>query len=79
MLESEAKTKICPIMTRVFNENPGHINCCGSECVMWDQHHEVDLDNPPKVAGDPYGYKPKDPPEGDCGMKPPEMNCNYNF
>ncbi len=76
MLESEAKKKICPIMTRVVGGDPmlGPIFCFTSGCMMWEEWKIPDKSSPTTV---PRKYVSRDPPAGDCGLKPPEMNCNY--
>ncbi len=64
MLESEAKTKICPftIANRI-----AATPCIGSACMGWKMRKEF-------VRMDDNGVPLKawvllDPPEGDCGMR----------
>lgn len=70
MLEVEAKTKMCPLGFETVG------TCIGSACMGWD-HYLVDKINPNFVSGTiPTRDCPsnimveRDPPEGDCGMKP---------
>tara|TARA_Y100000310_G_scaffold263053_1_gene272949 strand:- start:1656 stop:1856 length:201 start_codon:yes stop_codon:yes gene_type:complete len=64
-----------------MSEKGRKIECAGSDCVGWDEWRDP-VREPREGAAvwerHPItGYKPKDPPEGDCGMKPPELNCGY--
>jgi hypothetical protein len=34
MTEKEAKTKVCPVMTRAWADN-GPLLCVGSDCALW--------------------------------------------
>ena len=79
MLESEMKKKICPMMSR-FGEKQA---CQGSKCAVWEERTRYG-ERPKDEDGNPmYGrgvvvpMVPMDPPEGYCGLMPPEMNCNY--
>ena len=52
MKESEAKKKICPIITAPVFDGSGHpdthgisyepYECLGSDCVMWNKHETED-------------------------------------
>lgn len=81
MLESDAKTKMCPFKM-MGSWMPGSRDselgmwCEGSACMAWEEWREVVRDKDGKPFY-PSTYAPKDPPEGDCGMKPPELNCGY--
>lgn len=72
MLESLMKTKICPIIS---GDNPDVplIKCQGSGCAAWEEH--VNVNRGPHGIG--ATWEPRDPPEGDCGMKPQAFECNY--
>ena len=72
MLEVDAKTKICPVMTDgTFGAN-GAVLCQGSACMAWEEWTEPIRDDKHKITGS----KPKEPPQGYCGMIPPELNCD---
>ncbi len=61
MLEKEAKTKTCPVMTAGTLSHTHNMYCRGAGCMAWDEWTDV-------------ANKPKEPPEGHCGMIPPEYN-----
>ena len=74
MLESEAKNKLCPFQ---LNRNPGlDRHCKGKLCMAWEEWTETLYDDE-KLPHKRTGHKPKDPPQGHCGMLPPELNCGY--
>ena len=70
MLESEAKEKFCPF--RLSADAPLSRLCVGSACMAWEQWTD-----PVRDGGSTRitGHKAKDPPQGHCGMVPPELNC----
>ncbi len=74
MLEEDAKLKICPY--KLGRDNI-HIQYCeGKRCMGWEVWMETLYENkefPYKLTR----HKPKDPPEGHCGMIPPELNCGH--
>lgn len=75
MLEAEAKTKICPLMTDGSIGINGPVYCKGSNCMCWDVWFEpLAGESKVKYPQPLPGYQPYDPPQGDCGMKPPELN-----
>ena len=63
MLEADAKTKICPVMSwggpGVEQHPHGHTRCVASACMMWQQSYAIDDDGFCGLAqGHPYGYPP---------------------
>ncbi len=68
MLESDARKKRCP---RKFMNHPvasagavtlqGNVYCDGLDCMGWEEWKNFSSSPP----------IPCDPPEGNCGMKPP--------
>lgn len=71
-LESDAKDKLCPFkMNREAMH--GSFACNGPACMAWEIWTEPDRDGEGKIIGP----KPKEPPQGHCGMIPPELNCTY--
>ena len=78
MLESEAREKLCPLSMSVTGV---HVRpCMGAECMAWDPqtvpvYEEAIKDG--KSWKKYTGRAPKDPPEGFCGMIPPESQCGY--
>lgn len=76
MLETEANEKLCPVMTNGAHENP--TACAGRNCMAWEVWVEPIRDEATKTEHHPgtiIGQKPKEPPEGHCGMIPPELFC----
>lgn len=74
MLESNAKTKFCPFkMNAAFSREAAV--CSGPKCMGWDEWVTPALDETGKRQN-PTSYVPHDPPQGSCGMKPPELNCS---
>ncbi len=72
MLETEAKTKMCPVMTDGTFGTNGPVSCQGSACMAWEEWTKPVRDN----VGTITGHQPKKPPQGHCGMIPPELNCD---
>lgn len=77
MIEKDAYNKVCPILS---GGSPGLGYCRGSDCMAWEewtdpQYAPGEEDKPPRLKKR-IGDKPKDPPQGHCGMVPPELNCN---
>ena len=81
MLESDANDKVCPVMSGAVGLNVSFVGgatqhivrCQGSACMGWDEWMEwVGPDG--RAVKEPVPY---DPPQGDCGMKPPEPQCGY--
>lgn len=65
MLESEAEGKWCPF---TFSGTEPQ-RCAGSHCMGWDEWKKA-------VRGDQsqiVGWNSYDPPQGDCGMKPKDI------
>lgn len=81
MLESEAKTKFCPLMSEAghIKVSGGNlINCLGSACMAWDEHKDYTAPDDGRTTSiTPACWSPRTPPEGDCGMKPIEPQCGY--
>ncbi len=72
MLESDAKTKLCPFkMNREAMH--GSFACDGPACMAWEEWTEPIRDERHIITGS----KAKEPPQGHCGMIPPELNCSY--
>ena len=74
MLESEAKEKVCPF--KLSNSVRSGRLCEGRHCMGWEEWTET-LYGDEKLPHKRTGHKPKDPPQGHCGMIPPELNCGY--
>ena len=91
MLESDAKAKACPMTMVSAMDAEGGLKvqpCIGSKCMAWEVHHKsparkTDKDGKPVHAW-PHAFdgkdayepgEPVDPPEGHCGMIPPELYC----
>ena len=85
MIEKEAHQKLCPIMTRTLGSEPGPVYCQGSDCIAWDWFSTcyerikdgIKFSSPP-MGSDPDEYKEL-PRQGDCGMKPPPLECSGGF
>ena len=78
MLETDAKTKLCPF--KMASSLPGApMHCSGSECMAWEQWTDPVWDDGGSegIVRKITRHKPKDPPQGHCGMVPPELNCRY--
>ncbi len=81
MLETEAKIKLCPFKLgndhATTGDRPGSNgwDCEGQGCMAWDVWQDT-IRNEHGTAI--TGHKPKEPPQGRCGMIPPELNCNYD-
>ena len=79
MLETEAKIKLCPFKLgnshEITSDRPGSNGweCEGRGCMAWEIWTEPDRDGEGRIIGP----KPKEPPQGHCGMVPPELNCSY--
>lgn len=70
MLETDAKKKWCPF--RLGREKRGASKwCVGSSCMSWIEVLDHWNDNSERQEP-----QLRDPPEGHCGMIPPELNCN---
>lgn len=71
MLEADAKTKLCPFK---LGDGKGYGGpyadpvCEGSACMGWQVSYKRSVSTAPAM--------PKEPPQGFCGMIPPELNCN---
>ena len=81
MLESEAKTKICPMSLTEVNDNSGPVCCHGPNCMAWEAwtdpvYETVKLSNG-TTSRKFLEARPKDPPQGHWGMIPPELNCDH--
>lgn len=62
MLESEAKTKLCPFTLGIHSIAS---KCIGSACMGWAEHTKYILG-----TSDEPGHEARlDSPQGDCGMK----------
>lgn len=71
MLEKVAKTKLCPFkMNAVVLTST---TCVGSSCMAWEVWSDPIRDE----MGTITDHKTKEPPEGHCGMIPPELNCRF--
>jgi hypothetical protein len=74
MLETDAKTKTCPLMSN----HEGRVLCDGRSCATWAEWTEPVWADPKDkgIVSRISGSKPKEPPQGHCGMEPPELNCS---
>ena len=73
MLKEDAFKKICPF--KLAGPNPGengNVLCHVTDCMAWEEWTEPVRDSQQKITGS----KPKEPPQGHCGMIPPELNCD---
>lgn len=81
MLESLMKTKTCPFISESGNADHGGPNltfCQGSRCAVWEPREKpVVYEGGGISARKLLRWEPRDPPEGDCGMKPQAFECNY--
>ncbi len=64
MLETDAKTKLCPWK---MSGGKGYY-CEGTACMAWDEWTEQVRDDTKMLVG----VRPKVPPEGHCAMIPPD-------
>lgn len=65
MLESEAKTKLCPFTSGASSIGGSHYKCEGSKCMAWQAlaaFTNIDED------GKAHSHGAKEPPEGACGL-----------
>ena len=83
MIESDARKKRCPYkMAHNIPEGDrvGDIYCDGLDCMGWDQWtdpiYELDNEGRHSIPSNIIRHDPKEPPQGHCGMKPPELNCS---
>jgi hypothetical protein len=67
VLESDARQKLCFVaIGREYLGRPGTVFCVGSGCMAWQA----------AIKRGPGTRETKiDPPEGECGMIPPELYC----
>jgi len=72
MLNSEAGKKLFPFMF-TSGDTGVTMECITTRCMGWDDHKKRSKE----MVDGMYVYESKDPPEGECGMKPVESYCNY--
>ena len=82
MLETDAKKKLCPFKlgSGTIGDHPksNGWNCEGRGCMGWEEWKDpIYEEGKSKTYSTPIEHKPKDPPQGHCGMIPPELNCNF--
>ena len=84
MLETDAKTKLCPFKLgnlQLHEDDESDRLCEGSACMGWDQWtdpvYETDKEGRRSIPSKFIRHDPKEPPQGHCGMIPPELNCGY--
>ena len=80
MREMDAVDMLCPQKICSFTyekyEN-GQLNCEPGNCMAWEEWTEPIWEfTDSGVKNKVIGLRPKDPPQGHCGMVPPELNCN---
>lgn len=94
MNEKDAKIKYCPFKFSNSDLNfPSGWNCDGSACMAWEWFYTTyqSKSNPDLVISENQ-FKAKiqrdeeeksrwerQTPQGDCGMKPKELECNGGF
>ncbi len=72
MLEVDAKKKLCPFKMGDKNIPRAGRQCEGARCMAWQEWSDPVYEENTKVI---VGSKVKDPAQGQCGMVPPELNC----
>lgn len=91
MLESDAKGKACMMAMGTSRDKGTGIevtSCLGSHCMAWEpwvtppvrkkdpDGNDLLRPGPGQTIADLYEpAKQRDPPQGHCGMIPPELNC----
>ena len=79
MLETEALTKICPMtLAKSRTDEDSDLLCYGPKCIAWEEWSDPIYEETKMDYGKSrkhVGNKPKEPPQGHCGMIPPELNC----
>ena len=76
MLESVAKTKVCPILSANSGSASYTVKCLTDGCMMWEEWQEP-IHSGEGIRKQVTGYRLFDPRQGDCGEKSVCNGCTY--